>query len=259
MSAPTIAFAYLTYARDYIYVVCRVDSGYTPLKLVALGSANNGWTLLKNGGVASLTGTVASPRPNCVALQLDSPGAVTDVFTLAYSPTTGEIIDQLTQEIVAYPATTVLDCLPIIDLIASDIVSRLEEITTANGYLFDLTVVDDLKDTQRIREGLTTVSYDDPVSEDSPPLGHEQFTANFHIETSTAISSASDRPLTSKEYQIEAEIMKRLQVDYGRNGLAVDTIPLSPARTDLGIGGWGGVQVNVMVRYRTLYGNRFEQ
>lgn len=261
MSAPTIDYAYLSHDRYNLYVVCRIDSGVGPIKALTGGGS---WTVKVNGVTTSVSylATVADPRANIINLDFDTPFGISDVVTISLANVTGSFADQFNQvltPVLPANAITVLACLPVIDLIARDIAARISEITTASDYLFNLSVVDDLKDPQRIGEGLALVTYDDPAVEDSPPLGHEQFTANFHINITTAVSSASDRPITSKEYQIEAEVMKLLQVDYGRNGLAVDTLPLAPARIVFGIGGWGGVQVNAMVRYRTLYGDRFSQ
>jgi len=123
-----------------------------------------------------------------------------------------------------------------------------------------ITVVDDLKTAHTSQDGLTQVSYDDPAVEEDGPLNHEQFLAGFHVLVTLGISTATDVPLTEKAYQIEADIIKRLLIDWTRGGLAVDTIPLAATVGTLGeSGGWAVVSVNFNVRYRTLYGDRFNQ
>jgi hypothetical protein len=120
-------------------------------------------------------------------------------------------------------------------------------------------VVDDLKTPQRFQDGLAQISYDDPQVEDDAPINHEQFTAAFHVIVTLAVSTATDTPLTEKAYQIEADIIKRLMVDYTRGALAVDTVPAAGTMGSLGDGGWAVISVNFSVRFRTLYGDRFSQ
>lgn len=261
MAAPTIEFAYLNYARTAVIVVCHVDYDRLPLKVIALGTATNGWTVKKAGISQSIVGTVADPRPNCVTLTLDAALPVADTLTVEYDATTGDIADQSNVELTTTAAITVKNALPIIDLIARDIASRLGDITAANEFLFTLDVETDLKPIQTLAGGATWVSYEDPQPEEDAPINHEQFTAVFQIAIATSISTADSTPLTSKEYQIEGEVVKYLtnNQNYSRNNLAVDTIPMAPARVSFGDGGWGGIAVNLMVRFRTLYGNRFEQ
>lgn len=259
MSAPSISFAYFNYDRDEITVVCYVDQQYLPLELAPLGSAANGWTVKKDGVTQSFSATVAD-RPNTILLAMDSASA--GDFTIEYDSAFGNVQDNGNQALATKTATDVLGPQHIIDLIARDFKLRLPDINTDDPFgtfLFDLEVVDDLKDIQRIREGLTLISYDDPQVEDDAPINHEQFTAAFHIVIATAQSTAESTPLSSREFQLEAEVMKHLQVDYTRSGLAIDTIPAASRRVELGDGGWGGIEVNLTVRFRTLYGDRFSQ
>jgi hypothetical protein len=253
MAVPTIEYAYLSPDRGSIQIVCRIDSTLAPLV-----GGSTGWTIIVDGVTVTVFDVfVADPRPNLVTITPDDTPSISSVVTVAYSG--GTIADSGAQALATSAAITVENRLPVIDLIARDIASRLADITTAGGYVVNLSVIDNLKGVQAIAEGNAWVTYDDPVSEDDAPINHEQFTVTFHIGIATAVSTATDTPLTSREYQIEAEVMKLLQVDYSRNNLAVDTVPLAPTRVDFGIGGWGGISVNVMVRFRTLYGDRFSQ
>lgn len=134
-------------------------------------------------------------------------------------------------------------------------------IKTTNFAYYAPTVVDDLKTAQPVSDALAQVSYDDPQPEDEAPLGHEQFLATFHVVVTLAISTVIDTPLTEKAYIIESEIIRELMVDYTRGVLAVDTIPLAASMGTIGEGGgsWAVVSVNFNVRFRTLYGDRFNQ
>lgn len=279
MAAPYIEFAYLSHNRAEIIVVCHVDENQGPLKLGV--SATNGWTVLFNGVTQSLfTGFVADPRPNCCRIVLDSSPLASDAVTIYYTSAGAQIQDQAGQlltTILSADAITVRKCLPVIDLIAHNVASTLRNVApgagATEGYLNTLTVYSDLKSPKDrpLAEGLTQITYEEPTPEDEAPLGHEQYTANFHVVTTFAISTAGStnygpsftsgqEPLTDKGFQYEADIWKALNVDYTRGNLAVDTIAGKPDFFPVeGVGGWGAVSVNFTVRFRNLLGNRFEQ
>lgn len=278
MAAPYIQFAYVGYDNRFrIYVVVHVEPSLLPLKVLALGQAQDGWFLKRNGvPYVSFSVLVAEPRPNVIEFQLNDAWLTTDTWEIYYDNGPGDIADQGNQELTSVleaNAYTVRPPLPVIDLIAHNVKSALGDVTTANGYLRTLAVHADLKQPQDrpVAEGLTQISYDDPAPEDDAPINHEQYTASFHVVTTFKVPTTTTTslgqgftegqiPLSDVGYQYEADIWKALNVDHTRGSLAVDTLPGAPTFAPIeGAGGWGAVSVNFTVRFRTLYGNRFSQ
>jgi hypothetical protein len=150
---------------------------------------------------------------------------------------------------------------PIINLITNNVESTLMGVNTNANYSNTLIVSRDMKDFEanRIRDRLCILTRDDPVIEEDGPINHHQVLVTFHATLCAELPQDNEQTLDEKLGLLYADVVSAILEDHTRGTLAVDTMLGTANPVDLGAGGVGGMQIDFQVRYRTLYGNPFQQ
>ena len=147
---------------------------------------------------------------------------------------------------------------PILENIAVDIETAINEITTGNGYNQDLVAYrskrSDYKD-------FTPSDLTALVTQMEPELvegvvGAKTWEQPFTIMVIVLDSDTAGTAIDTRNNQVACDIEKKLMVDPTRGGNAIDTTILPPVRFNDGKG-FTGVAVTALVQYRTLINNPY--
>jgi len=142
---------------------------------------------------------------------------------------------------------------PVLEQIASNIETSVNEITEANGYSQDLTAVrprrNDYKDVSP--DDLTVLIFqgDEEIVE-TAPIGVAEYRQPFMLFALVIDSDSETASMDTRRNQVRADIIKKLMTDTSRGGLAIDTL-VEPSRMFDDEDGFAGIAVNFSVFYRT--------
>jgi hypothetical protein len=146
---------------------------------------------------------------------------------------------------------------PVIELIVQDVVDRIAEITTANGYHQTLVarrpIRGNLEGLENPENGVVLVIQGDPEENEdisvegnpkakgwTQPIYLQCFVIAAHDDTTT--------PLDKLVNRVEADVVKKLLADRTRGGHAIDTIPRASDRyTD------GPQATGVLMQFDVIY------
>ncbi len=148
---------------------------------------------------------------------------------------------------------------PILEKIAVNLLAAINEITTDNGWNQTLTAkrpkrinLDD-----EITEDLTAI-----IQQENPVKGQEtnstiEWHQPFAIQTIVIDSDAATTPIDTRLNTIRADVEKKVGEDITRGGYARDQRIMDPVIFDGPK--FTGIAVNIVVIYRTLYGDPYTQ
>jgi len=149
---------------------------------------------------------------------------------------------------------------PIIENIAENIKTAINEITVANGYNQTLTCI------RPRRNDFSDVSPDDLVvllvqegeEKDPTVISAETWMQTFSAMAMVIDSDKATVSIDTRINQVRADITKKLMVDAKRGNYAIDTIMLGSDKFDDGEG-FTGIAVKFAVKYRTKYEDPYTQ
>ena len=142
---------------------------------------------------------------------------------------------------------------PVVELIAVDIAAKIALVTTANGFHQDLVAVRDKRVAYRDQAPVeNTVLL---VQEDEDDWGEQPNTTRaweqpFALQAIVLDSDSDSTAIDIKRNRVRADLQKKLMEDPTRDGNANDTIMMPSTLFNDGEG-FSGIQVNILVRYRT--------
>ena len=141
---------------------------------------------------------------------------------------------------------------PIIESIALDVVAAINAITTGNGFNQDLTAVrprkNDWSDLTPVDKHVF-VKQADPERRDADGLGTIEWEQPFTLSALVLDADAATDSIDTRINQVRSDIEKKMREDPTRGGNAYDTRIAAPVQFDDGI--WTGIEVNIIVLYRT--------
>jgi len=142
---------------------------------------------------------------------------------------------------------------PRIEYIAADIKTKIDEITTGNGFNQTLVAVrpkrNDFKDVPP-ENGKVLIVQQTAVREDVEGFGTAQRTQRFILMALVIDSDTATTSIDTRHNQVAADIEKKLVVDITRGGYAFDTRVEDSAIFD-DDDGYTGIAVAVDISYRT--------
>ena len=150
---------------------------------------------------------------------------------------------------------------PILELIAQNVATTLGGITTAGGYENTLTV-ERAKRLGNIPGDRRVVIHQGDARKESPEddsRAHITWNQSFLCTAFAVESEASVTAIDQRINSLRADMEKALMVDPTRGGYALDTFIEDPINFSDEGGGWEGIVVHCVVKYRTLLGNPYSQ
>lgn len=149
---------------------------------------------------------------------------------------------------------------PVIENIAGNIESCINEITEANGFNQDLIAVrprrNDFTDIMPEDKKVLIVQTDEDDVEGVQPAA--TWNQTFVLMALVIDSDKASDSIDTRINKVRADIRKKLQVDPKRNSLAIDTINRGSAKFDDGEG-FTGIAVVIEVQYRTKVEDPYSQ
>lgn len=148
---------------------------------------------------------------------------------------------------------------PRVELIAQNIKTTLETITTGNGYNQTVTVTRPAKSnavTVRGDDSLVLV-YRDAERTEAPPHGRMEWLQGFAVGIIKRIDETDTNPIDGQLITVAADVMKALRADYKRgtdgsgNPLAIETRMEGLSWDVSEAGDINGLSVLFSVKYRT--------
>ena len=142
---------------------------------------------------------------------------------------------------------------PVVESIAQDIAAKIALVTAANGFNQDLVAVRDKRVAYRDQAPVEyTVLL---VQEDEDEWGEQPNTTKaweqpFALQAIVLDSDDDSTAIDIKRNRVRADLQKKLMEDPTRGGNANDTI-IMPSELFNDGEGFSGIQVNILVRYRT--------
>lgn len=142
---------------------------------------------------------------------------------------------------------------PVVELIALDIAAKIAEVTIGNGFHQDLITVRDKRVAYRDQAPVeNTVLL---VQEDEDEWGEQPNTTKaweqpFALQAIVLDSDSDSTAIDIKRNRVRADLQKKLMEDPTRDGNANDTVIMPSILFNDGEG-FSGIQVNILVRYRT--------
>ena len=147
---------------------------------------------------------------------------------------------------------------PLVELIAQNIETAVNEITAANGYNQDLTAVrpkrwDPFGDGGPDNGIVYIVQTDEePMSDPDGPVGRKEWIQTFVLIAVVLDSDSATESIDTRINRVRADIQKKLMVDPTRGARAIDTY-MGPSSIVNDGQGMSGVEVEMMVHYRVSY------
>lgn len=142
---------------------------------------------------------------------------------------------------------------PVLENIAANILTAINEITVGNGYNQTLTAYRPRRvDFSDVTPGdlKVIVKQDDPELSDGTLINVQCWDQPFTIWALVIDSDAATDSIDTRRNQVRSDIEKKLMVDPTRGGYAYETLIMPSVEFDDG-GGFTGIAVNIIVKYRT--------
>lgn len=150
---------------------------------------------------------------------------------------------------------------PVIENIALNIKTSIDEITTDNGFNQNLTGLrpsrNDFQD-QAPEDGIVLIVQSDKTRPETQSINTDEWLQTFEIAAIVIDSDDATTSIDTRLNQVESDIVKKLLTDHTRGGYAIDTIHTGSFKFDDGEG-ITGINVFIQVHYRTVYGNPYTQ
>lgn len=153
---------------------------------------------------------------------------------------------------------------PIVELISDDIYDAINEITVANGFNQTLIAYrpkrDDIGDVVPEDLKVLVIQGDEEDGEITMQVGMwKEWQQPYVIMALVIDSDSSTDPIDTRKNQVRADIQKKLMVDPSRGGYAIDTTILPSESIPENDKGWTGINVYVVVKYRTKIDDPYTQ
>lgn len=152
---------------------------------------------------------------------------------------------------------------PLIDLIADNVVSELNQATVASGYHYDITAERGRLGGNKMTHGKCVVAIGDSIREEDAPNGYDQYLTTIIIigNIIEAASAEEDIPLDTAVQMLAGDIITATcsnDADLTRGGYAIDTTPGDTRVTELDFPNYHGtVEQELLVRHRHPFGRPF--
>lgn len=149
------------------------------------------------------------------------------------------------------------ESLPIIELIAVDLLAAVNAVTVANGYYQTLTAVRPKRgdDDDAITGDLTVLIAQGDPEELEGAHGIRQLKQPFYIQVILIDSDDATTPIDTRINMVRSDIEKKLALDETRGGWAFDQRILTPE--SFNGEGFTGFALPVDISYRTAAGDPF--
>lgn len=149
---------------------------------------------------------------------------------------------------------------PISEQIAANVLTRMKNITKANGYEQDLHPVRANRQLgNQVVDGRAIITEADNDIVGNPPQTMHQRSKVFSVDAYAVLSESDDRAYDTVLNKMEADIEKEIFTDTGWSDLAVDTELRGSQRFEEVNGDYVGVTVFFAVQYRTLDHDPYSQ
>lgn len=142
---------------------------------------------------------------------------------------------------------------PVVEKIAADIAAKIAEITETNGFNQDLVPIRTTRveyDNQAPVNYTVLIVQEDEDDWDEEPNTTKAWEQPFALQAVVLESDGASTAIDILRNRVRADIQKKLIEDTKRGGNANDTIIL-PSNLFNNGKGFTGIQVNILVRYRT--------